>query len=93
MQLIYINSAQTAIKVTLEQDETLGNLNGPMVAYVPTDSMNTDYADVLSRQLAITTYAPPANQPPANQPAPSPTGRVTGGGMVPTAPLNKSGSA
>jgi hypothetical protein len=56
MQLVYTSPDETAIKVTLDDGESLGNLNGPVEAFVPTDPANTDYAAILNERLKIDAY-------------------------------------
>ena len=56
MQLAFINEAKTTIRATLEDGETLGNLVGPKVAFVPTDPDNSDYAAIVSAGLPIAPF-------------------------------------
>ncbi len=60
MQLAYTDADQTMIMATLDEGETLGNLVGPVVAHVPTDPMNADYAAILAQRLSIDPYVAPA---------------------------------
>jgi hypothetical protein len=60
MQLIYSTPEQTTIAVTLDDGESLGNLNGPITAYVPTDPANTDYAAILEQDLTPEPYVLPS---------------------------------
>lgn len=56
MQLVYTDPDKTTIKVTLDEGESLGNLNGPVEAFVPTDRANTDYAAILSKKLKVESH-------------------------------------
>jgi hypothetical protein len=53
MQLIYSNSDETTITVTLDEGENLGDLVGPTEAHVPTDEDNRHYAAILGKALRI----------------------------------------
>ena len=59
MLLEYTSEDQTVIKVTLEEGESIGNLNGPIVAFVPTDPANTDFSAIEAAGQAPTVYRPP----------------------------------
>ncbi|HEY1878308.1 MAG TPA: hypothetical protein VGG68_00095 [Caulobacteraceae bacterium] len=59
MQLVYSSPEQTTITVTLDDGEHLGNLNGSVTAFVPTDPANTDYAAILEQNLTPEPYVPP----------------------------------
>jgi hypothetical protein len=59
MQIVYANEHQNSIKVTLDEGESLGNLAGPIQAFVPTDPANVDYAAILEQKLTIEPYVPP----------------------------------
>jgi hypothetical protein len=59
MQLVYTNEQQSSIKVTLDEGESLGNLSGPIQAFVPLDPANVDYAAILEQKLTIEPYVPP----------------------------------
>jgi hypothetical protein len=60
MRLAYADADETVIVATLDEGETLGNLVGPVVAHVPTDPANVDYADILAQRLPIDPYVAPA---------------------------------
>jgi hypothetical protein len=59
MQLVYSTPEETTIKVTLDEGESLGNLSGPVEAFVPTDPDNADYAAILDEGLPVTAYEAP----------------------------------
>lgn len=60
MKLDYANEAHTTIRVILDAGETLGHLIGPVVANVPTDPANVDYAAILREDHPVSPYAVPA---------------------------------
>ena len=54
MQLQYIDDPiSRAIKVTLGQQERLGNYAGPVEIVVPLDPANIEYAAILEQKLKI----------------------------------------
>jgi hypothetical protein len=59
MQLIFANAENTTIQATLDDKETLGNLTGPGVFYVPTDPANAEYAEIVAQGLKVEAYVPP----------------------------------
>jgi hypothetical protein len=59
MQLVYSTPEETTITVTLDEGESLGNLSGPIEAFVPTDPDNTDYAAILDQSPTIEPYTNP----------------------------------
>jgi hypothetical protein len=63
MQLAYTNEHESTISVTLDEGESLGNLAGPVEAFVPTDPANVDYAAIVEQQLTIEPYVPPPAAP------------------------------
>jgi hypothetical protein len=64
MRLIYTSAENTNIEATLDDKETLGNLTGPGVFFVPTDPANAEYAYIVEQGLKIEEYVPPAVPPP-----------------------------
>jgi hypothetical protein len=56
MQLVYTSPDKTTIKVTLDEGESLGNLNGPVEAFVPIDPANVEFAAILNEGLPVTAY-------------------------------------
>lgn len=64
MQLIFANPQETTIQATLDDKESLGNLTGPGVFYVPTDESNAEYAYIVEQGLKVEEYVPPAVPPP-----------------------------
>jgi len=60
MQLIFANAEHTSIKATLVEGELLGNHNGPVECFVPTDPANAEYADILANSRTVAPYVPPA---------------------------------
>src|SRR5262249_50391508 len=65
MQLAYANPDETAIIVTLDEGESLGNLAGPTTATVPCDPANVDYAAILAGDTDIEPYVAPPPWAPA----------------------------
>jgi hypothetical protein len=59
MQLVYTNEHENSITVTLDEGESLGNLAGPIQAFVPPDPANVDYAAIVEQKLVIDPYVPP----------------------------------
>jgi|KBSSwiS6_1023812.scaffolds.fasta_scaffold11573_1 hypothetical protein len=59
MELVYTNAANTTIQATLDDKETLGNLTGPGVFYVPTDPANAEYQDIIANNYKVSPYEPP----------------------------------
>ena len=59
MQLIYTSAANTTIQATLDDKESLGNLTGPGVFYVPTDPANAEYAEIVEQDYKVEPYVPP----------------------------------
>jgi len=64
MELVYTNAEQTSIQATLDDKETLGNLTGPGVFFVPTDPANAEYAEIVEQGLKVEPYVPPPVPPP-----------------------------
>ena len=64
MRLIYTSADNTTIEATLDDKETLGNLTGPGVFFVPTDPANAEYAYIVEQGLKVEEYVPPAVPPP-----------------------------
>ena len=64
MQLIFVNPQETSIQATLDPKETLGNLEGPGVFFVPTDPANAEYAEIVAAGMKVEPYEPPAAPPP-----------------------------
>ena len=59
MQLIYTSTDNTTIQATLDDKETLGNVSGPAVIFVPIDPGNAEYADILANDRAISPFVAP----------------------------------
>ena len=59
MQLIFSNAENTTIQATLDDKESLGNLTGPGVFYVPTDPANAEYAEIVEQGYKVEPYVPP----------------------------------
>ena len=59
MQLIWNDTEQTSILVTIMAGESLGALVGPIEASVPVDHGNHDYQEIQHRGLTIKPFAPP----------------------------------
>lgn len=53
MQFIYTSPEETTIMVTLDEGESLDDLVGPTVAYVPVDEGNRHYAAIVAQALQI----------------------------------------
>jgi hypothetical protein len=64
MQLIYANPQETSIQATLDDKETLGNLTGPGVFFIPTDEANAEYAQIVSEGMKVEEYVAPTPPPP-----------------------------
>jgi hypothetical protein len=64
MQLIFANPQETSIQATLDDKESLGNLTGPGVFYVPTDPANAEYAEILAAGMKVEEYVAPIPPPP-----------------------------
>jgi len=64
MRLIYANAENTRIEATLDDKETLGNITGPGVFYVPTDPANAEYAEIVEQGMKVEPYEPPPPLPP-----------------------------
>jgi len=64
MQLIYANPQGTSIQATLDPKETLGNLEGPGVFFVPTDPANAEYAEIVAEGMKVEEYVAPTPPPP-----------------------------
>jgi len=63
MQLIYTSAENTTIQATLDDKESLGNLTGPGVFFIPTDPANAEYAYIVEQGLKIEEYVPPSVPP------------------------------
>ena len=48
-----------AIYVSIDNDETLGNIAGPAVITVPVSPGNREYNDLIAREIPIAPYEPP----------------------------------
>ena len=59
MQLIYTSADNTTIQATLDDKESLGNLTGPGVFYVPVDESNAEYAEIVANGYKVSPYEPP----------------------------------
>ena len=64
MDLVYTNAEQTTIQATLDDKESLGNLTGPGVFFVPTDESNAEYAEIVANGYKVEAYEPPPPLPP-----------------------------
>ncbi|HET6609889.1 MAG TPA: hypothetical protein VFG62_24685 [Rhodopila sp.] len=64
MQLIFSNAENTTIQATLDDKETLGNVSGPGVFFVPTDPANAEYAEIVAEGMKVEPYEPPPVPPP-----------------------------
>jgi len=64
MELVYTNVEQTSIQATLDDKETLGNLTGPRVFFVPVDESNAEYAEILAAGMKVEEYVAPTPPPP-----------------------------
>jgi len=58
MQLVYTSADNSMIQATLDDKETLGNLTGPGVFFVPTDPANAEYAEIVEQGLKVSPYEP-----------------------------------
>ena len=56
MKLTWANEQRWAIRMELDEDEVLGASVGPIVAFVPLDESNADYAAILAHKLPIDDY-------------------------------------
>ena len=64
MELVYTNAEQTSIQATLDDKETLGNLTGPGVFFIPTDPANAEYAEIVANGYKVEPYVPPPEPEP-----------------------------
>ncbi len=64
MQLIFADPQNTTIQATLDDKETLGNVVGPGVFFVPTDESNAEYAEIVSEGMKVEEYVAPTPPPP-----------------------------
>jgi hypothetical protein len=64
MRLIYTSAANTSIEATLDDKETLGNVSGPGVFFVPTDEGNAEYAEIVAEGMKVEEYVAPTPPPP-----------------------------
>jgi len=64
MDLVYTNAEQTSIQATLDDKETLGNLTGPGVFFIPTDPANAEYAEIVANGYKVEEYVAPTPPPP-----------------------------
>lgn len=57
MELQYADASDTTIRVTLDDGERLGHLDGPVIAFVPTtDPANAEYADIVAKGYPVTPF-------------------------------------
>jgi hypothetical protein len=64
MQLIYTSAENTSIQATLDDKETLGNITGPGVFFVPVDESNAEYAEIVANGYKVEEYVAPTPPPP-----------------------------
>jgi hypothetical protein len=64
MRLIYTSAENTSIEATLDDKESLGNLTGPGVFFVPADESNAEYAEIVEQGMKIEEYVAPTPPPP-----------------------------
>jgi len=64
MQLIFTDPQETSIQATLDDKESLGNLTGPGVFFVPTDPANAEYAEIVANGYKVEEYVAPTPPPP-----------------------------
>jgi len=64
MQLSYTSAENTTIQATLDDKESLGNLTGPGVFFVPTDESNAEYAEIVAEGMKVEEYVAPTPPPP-----------------------------
>lgn len=62
MKLEYIDEHSNTIRVTLDEGESLGHLNGQVIAFVPTDLANVDYAAIVEGKYEIDPYVSEAKE-------------------------------
>lgn len=59
MKLEYTSPEKNLIKATLTASNKIGNIQGPAEIMIPAVSGNTEYDDIIQRNLKIKNYAPP----------------------------------
>jgi len=64
MILVYASADNTSIEATLDPKETLGNVTGPGVFFVPTDPENAEYAEIVEQGYKVEEYVAPTPPPP-----------------------------
>jgi hypothetical protein len=63
MQLVFTNPENTMLMARLEQGESITNFHGPTIIHIPVDPANTQYADIVKRELKIDKYVAPPPAP------------------------------
>jgi hypothetical protein len=64
MHLIFSSAESTTIQATLDDKETLGNITGPGVFFVPVDESNAEYAEIVANGYKVEEYVAPTPPPP-----------------------------